>query len=168
MKPETKYALLILGLSMLWKLVILLGGWVDSGIAKYPVIPVLAFMLIGMFRAVDARRKLDHPDGISFMAAFKAGISTSILFTLMYSLFIYLYITVFDAGFKARYVLNRVAELRENNTPEVDVQAWLRSTENFPFANIWVLFTFIGLGLLSLFYSLSIARMISRKFPQGL
>jgi hypothetical protein len=35
-KPETKGTILVLALSIIWKTLLLLTGWVDAGIGKYP------------------------------------------------------------------------------------------------------------------------------------
>jgi hypothetical protein len=163
-KPELKFALFILGLSVIWKTGLLIAGFESSAIAKYPLIPVMAFMLIGMFRQVDYIRKDSVPSSISSIALFKSGMSTGVLFSLMYTLFIYVYLTFLDSGFKQRFMDARIAELIASNTPETDIQAWASSAAQFPFVMSWVLFTFVFLLLISLIYALLIARMMKRKF----
>jgi hypothetical protein len=73
--------------------------------------------------------------------------------------------TVVTNNFRGRYIANRIADLRKNKTPEIDITAWVKSAEKFPFENIWVLFTFIGLMVISVFYSAAIARMMAKKYP---
>jgi hypothetical protein len=165
MKPETRSALFILALSIIWRTGLYLAGFADSTLGSYPLLPVFGFLLIGMFRGIDARRKLDYPNGIPFLPAFKAGMSISALFALMYTLFIYVYITYLDYDFKGRFIASRVEELRKNKTPEVDVTAWIDGAEKFPFAMTWILFTFIGLMVLSVFYAGAIGRMMAKKYP---
>lgn len=140
-------------------------GLDETFLGKYPLLVVFGLLLIGMYRAVDGRRQLDHPEGITFMPAFKTGMSVAVLFTLMYSLFIYLYITAIDLGFRDDFIAKRVEELRKNNTSQADIDTWLNSAKDFPFAMTWVLFTFIGLMVISVFYAGAIGRMISKKFP---
>lgn len=118
-----------------------------------------------MFRAVDARRKIDFPNGLTFMPVFKIGMSVATFFTLLYSLFIYLYITAIDLGFRDNFIAKRVEELKKSDTPQVDIDAWIKGAEDFPFAMTWVLFTFIGLMIISVFYAGAIARMMTRKYP---
>lgn len=165
MKPETRWALFILALSIIWKMLLLLTGWNDSVIGKYPLLPVFGFMLIGMFRGMEERRKLDYIQTFSFPGLFKSGMSIAALFTLTYSLFLYVYLNYLDAGFKSRMIAARIAEqLRENpdTSPEM-IKQWTDSTAGFPFASIWILFTFIGLMVLGAFYAGIITRMMRKK-----
>lgn len=142
-----------------------LTGLDESFLGKYPLLIVFGILLIGMYRAVDQRRKLDFENGIAFLPAFKTGMSVSVLFTLMYSFFIYMYVTVIDLGFRDDFIAKRIEELRKNNTPEADINVWIKSAQDFPFAMTWVLFTFIGLLVISVFYAGAIARMMSKKYP---
>lgn len=150
---------------MIWKTGLYLSGLNTSFLGKYPLLIVFGLLLIGMFRAADARRKLDYPNGIAFMPVFKSAISVATLFTLMYSLFIYLYVTSIDDQFQAKFIAERVAELIKNNTPQADVDAWVKGAQDFPFAMTWVLFTFIGLMVIGVFYAGAIGRMMARKHP---
>lgn len=134
-------------------------------LGKYPLLPVFAFMLIGIFRGVNERRILTFSSGIKFMDAFKTGVSIAALFSLIYTLFIYLYITNIDDGFKNRFVSMRIAELEKAGTSAADINAWTEGLNRFPFYTAWLLFSFIGLMLIGLFYSAAIARMMSRKHP---
>lgn len=165
MKPETKFTLLVFAISVIWKTGLLLTGLNESFLGKYPLLLVFGLLLIGMYRAVDARRKADFPNGLTFMPVFKIGMSVATLFTLLYSLFIYLYITSIDLGFRDSFIAKRVEELKKSDTPQVDIDAWIKGAEDFPFAMTWVLFTFIGLMIISVFYAGAIARMMTRKYP---
>ncbi len=165
MKPETRFALFIFALSVIWRTGLYMAGFADTSLGNYPLLPVFGFLLIGMFRGINERRKLDHPNGIHFMYAFKSGMSIATLFTLMYSIFIYVYITFIDYDFKGRFIALRKADLIKNNTPAADVTAWVNGAEKFPFAMTWILFTFIGLMVISVFYSGAIARMMAKKYP---
>jgi hypothetical protein len=164
-KPETKYSLLILGLSVIWKTLLLLTGQIDGVLGKYPMLPVLGFMLIGMYRGMEERRKIDHLEGVRFMSAFKSGMSIALLSTLTYSLFLYIYMRYLDLGFKSRFIAQRIEELQKNGSNQADIDAWIQTTQSFPFVSSWLLFTFIGLLLISLFYALAISRMMIRKYP---
>jgi hypothetical protein len=81
-----------------------------------------------------------------------------------------MYVSVIDLSFREDFIAKRVEELKKNNTPQADINVWLKSAEDFPFAMVWVLFTFIGLMVIGVFYAAAIARMMSRKYPvkQGL
>lgn len=135
-------------------------------LGKYPLLLVFALLLIGMYRGVDGRRKLDHADGIAFMPAFRSAMSVSMLFSLIYTLFIYFYITAIDTEFSNKFIANRITELRASNTPEVDVNAWIKGAQDFPFALTWTLFTFIGILIISVFYAGAIGRMMIKKNPK--
>lgn len=165
MRPETKYTLFVFAVSLIWKTGLYLTGLNEGFLGKYPLLIVFGLLLIGMFRAVDERRKLDFADGITFMASFKPAMSVATLFTLLYSLFIYFYVTVIDENFKSDFIAKRVDELRASETPEADVNAWINGAQDFPFAMTWVLFTFIGLMVISVFYAGAIGRMMARKYP---
>lgn len=162
--------MLVFAISVIWKMTLYLSGLDETFVGKYPLLLVFGLLLIGMFRAVDARRKIDFPDGVVFMPAFRTGMSVAVLFTLLYSLFIYMYVSVIDLSFREDFIAKRVEELKKNNTPQADINVWLKSAEDFPFAMVWVLFTFIGLMVIGVFYAAAIARMMSRKYPvtQGL
>jgi hypothetical protein len=170
LKPESKFTLLVFAISVIWKMTMYLSGLDETFVGKYPLLLVFGLLLIGMFRAVDARRKTDFPGGVVFMPAFRTGMSVAVLFTLLYSLFIYIYVSVIDLSFREDFIAKRVEELKKNNTPQADINVWLKSAEDFPFAMVWVLFTFIGLMVIGVFYAAAIARMMSRKYPvkQGL
>ncbi|MEX1188133.1 MAG: DUF4199 family protein [Bacteroidia bacterium] len=165
MKPESKFPLLVFAVAVIWKTGLLLTGLNDSFLGKYPLLLVFGLLLIGMFRAVDARRKIDYPNGITSMPVFKIAMSVATLFTLMYSVFIYFYITAIDLDFRSNFIAKRVDELKASDTPQVDIDAWIKGAEDFPFAMTWVLFTFVGLMLISVFYAMAIARMMARKHP---
>ena len=60
----------------------------------------------------------------------------------------------------------RITELRASNTPEVDVNAWIKGAQDFPFALTWTLFTFIGILIISVFYAGAIGRMMIKKYPK--
>jgi hypothetical protein len=165
LKPETKFALFIFALSVIWKTGLLLSGFVDSAIGKFPLLPVFAFLLIGMYRGMEERRKSDFLNGVTFLPIFKAGASIATLFTLMYTLFLYFYLNFLDVAFKARYIASRAEELKKDQTSAENIAAWIKSAESFPFASSWLLFTFIGLMLLGLFYSFAITRMMVKKHP---
>ncbi len=165
MKPETRFALFIFAASVIWRTGLYLSGFADSTLGNYPLLPVFGFLLIGMFRGMENRRQLDFPNGIPFLPAFKTGMSIAALFSLMYTLFIYVYITYLDYDFKGRFIAKRVLDLRKNKTPEVDITAWIDGAEKFPFAMTWILFTFIGLMVLSVFYAGVIGRMMVKKYP---
>jgi hypothetical protein len=166
LKPETRFTLLIFAVAVIWKMTLFITGLDSTFLGKYPLLIVFALLLIGMYRGVDGRRKIDHPDGIAFMPAFRSGMSISSLFSLMYTLFIYFFITVIDEQFKSKFVANRIAELQESKTPQVDIDAWIKGTENFPFAMTWVLFTFLGIIIISVFYAGAIGRMMAKKYPK--
>lgn len=165
MRPETKGTLLVLALSIIWKSLLLLTGWVDSAIGKYPLIPVLGFLLIGMYRAMEERRKLSFADGVPFKAAFKTGMSVAALFSLTYSLFIYFYLFSIDPGFKLRFIDQRILEMKAQNTAPEAIEAWKNSNVNFPFEISWLVFTFVGILILGVFYAGMTARMMARKYP---
>lgn len=165
MKPETKYSLLILGLAIIWKTGILLAGLVDGPIGKYPLLPVFGFMLIGMYRGVEERRKLSFPKGMRFPDGFKPAISIAMLSTLTYSLFLYVYLNYLDGSFKDRFVAKRIEELQKSGSSQADIEAWFQTTQSFPFTTAWLLFTFLGLMVIGLLYALVIARMMTRKYP---
>jgi hypothetical protein len=165
MTPETRGAFFVLALSVIWKSLLLLTGWVDGALGKYPLLAILAFLLIGMFRSMDARRKLSFPDGITFLPAFKAGMSVNALFSLLYSLFMYLYLFVLDTGFRTRFVNHRVADMLADNTAPEAIEAWKKSTTSFPFEMMWMLFTFVGVLVIGTFYAAMTARMMARKYP---
>ena len=146
-------------------MLLLFTGWNDSVIGKYPLLPVFGFLLIGMFRGIDERRKLDYTETFSFPGLFKSGMSIAALFTLTYSLFLYVYLNYLDVDFKARMIKARIAEqLRDKpeTSPEM-IKQWTDSTANFPFVSIWILFTFIGLMVLGAFYAGIITRMMRKK-----
>lgn len=147
---------------------LLLTGLDTSFLGKYPLLLVFALLLIGMYRGVDGRRKLDHPDGISFMPAFRSAMSVSALFSLIYTLFIYFFITKIDENFRDKFIANRIAELREAKTPQVDIDAWIKGSYEFPFALTWTLFTFIGIMVISLIYAFAIGKMMTKKYPKML
>lgn len=165
MKPETKGTILILALSIIWKTLLLLTGWVDAGIGKYPLLPVLGFLLIGMYRSMDERRKLSFSDGIPFKDAFKSGMSVAALFSLAYSLFIYFYLFVLDKNYKLRFVDQRVSDMVDQNTSAENIEAWKKSTASFPFEMSWLVFTFAGILVLGTFYAAMTSRMMAKKFP---
>lgn len=165
MKPETRFALFVFAIAVIWRTGLYLSGFADSMLGNYPLLPVFGFLLIGMFRGINDRRKSDYLDGVPFLPAFKSGMSIATLFTLMYTLFIYFYINYLDANFRGRYIADRVADLRKNKTPETTISSWVSDAEKFPFETIWVLFTFIGLMVISVFYSAAIARMMAKKYP---
>jgi hypothetical protein len=165
MKPETKAVVLILSLSVIWKNLLLLTGWVEGFLGKYPLLPILGFMLIGMFRAMEERRKISFPKGIPFKDAFRCGMSVNALFALVYSLFVYLYLNFLDSGFRQRFSLQRVEDMRKQNTPQADIDAWVQTSQQFPFEMTWVLFTFIGVLVLGVFYAAIMARMMNKKYP---
>lgn len=165
MKPETKGAILILALSMIWKTLLLLTGWVDMAIGKYPLLPVLGFLLIGMYRSMEERRKLSFPNGIPFKDAFKSGMSVAALFSLAYSLYIYVYLNFLDPNYKLRFVEHRVADMVEQQTSPENIEAWKKSTANFPFEITWLVFTFVGILVLGTFYAAMTSRMMAKKFP---
>jgi len=163
LKPETKYSLFIFGLSVIWKTSLLLTGLVETAIGKFPLLPVFGFLLIGMYRGMEERRKLDFTNGVPFLPAFKTGASIATLFTLLYTLFLYFYLNYLDVAFKARYIADRVVELKKDNTPPANIDAWIKDAQSFPFSSSWLLFTFIGLMLLGLFYAFAITRMMVKK-----
>jgi hypothetical protein len=165
MKPETRFALFVFATAVIWRTGLYLSGLADSMLGNYPLLPIFGFLLVGMFRGINEGRKTDFPNGVPFLPAFKTGMSIAALFTMMYTLFIYVYINYLDSNFRGRYIANRIADLRKNKTPEIDITAWVKSAEKFPFENIWVLFTFIGLMVISVFYSAAIARMMAKKYP---
>jgi ABC-type antimicrobial peptide transport system permease subunit len=165
MTPETRGALFVLALSVIWKTLLLLTGWVDGFLGKFPLLAILAFLLIGMFRSMEARRKLTYPDGITFLPAFKAGMSVNALFSLLYSLFMYFYLFVLDTGFRSRFVNQRVADMVKEKTSPEAIEAWKQSTTSFPFEMMWMLFTFIGVLIIGTFYAAMTARMMARKYP---
>lgn len=165
MRPETRFALFIFALSVIWRTGLYMAGFADSALGNYPLLPIFGFLLIGMFRGINERRKLDYAEGVPFLPAFKTGMSIATLFTLMYTLFIYFYITQIDYDFKGRFIASRVADLRKNHTPEADVTAWINGADKFPFEMTWVLFTFIGLMVISVFYAGAIGRMMAKKYP---
>ena len=165
MKPETKYSLLILGLSVIWKTGLLLSGQADGLLGKYPLLPVLGFMLIGMYRGVEERRKLSHPNGMGFLDAFKPAISIALLASLIYTLFLYVYLNYLDVDFKARFVANSIEDLKTNGSNPADIEAWIQSTQTFPFTTAWILFTFIGLALIGFVYAVVIGRLMLKKYP---
>lgn len=137
----------------------------DTAIGKFPLLPVFAFLLIGMYRGMEERRKLDFTNGVSFLPAFKTGASIATLFTLLYTLFLYFYLNFLDVAFKARYIATRVEDLKKEQTSPENIEAWVKSAQTFPFSSSWLLFTFIGLMLLGLFYAFAIARMMVKKHP---
>lgn len=165
MTPETRGALFVLALSVIWKTLLLLTGWVDGMLGKFPLLAILAFLLIGMFRSMEARRKQSHPDGIAFLPAFKAGMSVNALFSLLYSLFMYFYLFVLDTGFRTRFVNQRVADMVNDKTAPESIEAWKQSTTTFPFEMMWMLFTFIGVLVIGTFYAAMTARMMAKKYP---
>ena len=110
MKPETRFALFVFAIAVIWRMGLYLSGLADSMLGNYPLLPVFGFLLIGMFRGINERRKSDFPNGVPFLAAFKTGMSIAALFTMMYTLFIYVYINYLDSNFRGRYVANRIAE----------------------------------------------------------
>ena len=165
MKPETKGTILVLALSIIWKTLLLLTGWVDAGIGKYPLLPVLGFLLIGMYRSMDERRKLSFSDGIPFKDAFKSGMSVAALFSLTYSLFIYFYLFSIDPAFKLRFIDNRIISMKDQNTAPEAIEAWKNSNANFPFEAFWLVLTFVGILLLGVFYAAMTSRMMAKKFP---
>jgi ABC-type antimicrobial peptide transport system permease subunit len=165
MKPETKGAALVLGLSVIWKTLLLLTGWVDGFLGKYPLLPILGFLLIAMYRTMEERRKLSYSAGVPFKEAFRSGMSVAALFSLTYSLFIYIYLFFLDPQFKVRFVEQRVADMVAQNTPKADIDAWRLSTAEFPFEMSWLVFTFIGVLVLGVFYAAMMARMMARKYP---
>jgi hypothetical protein len=164
-KPETKGTILVLALSIIWKTLLLLTGWVDAGIGKYPLLPVLGFLLIGMYRSMDERRKLSFANGIPFKDAFKSGMSVAALFSLTYSLFIYFYLFSIDPAFKLRFIDNRIISMKAQNTAPEAIEAWKNSNVNFPFEAFWLVLTFVGILLLGVFYAAMTARMMAKKFP---
>ena len=165
MTPETRGALFVLALSVIWKTLLLLTGWVDGFLGKFPLLAILAFLLIGMFRSMDSRRKLSYPDGIAFLPAFKAGMSVNALFSLLYSLFMYFYLFVLDTGFRSRFVNQRVADMVNEKTSPEAIEAWKQSTTSFPFEMMWMLFTFVGVLVIGTFYAGMTARMMAKKYP---
>jgi hypothetical protein len=167
MKPETKGAALVLGLSVIWKTLLLLTGWVDGFLGKYPLLPILGFLLIGMYRTMEERRKLSYSAGVPFKEAFRSGMSVAALFSLTYSLFIYIYLFFLDTQFKARFVEQRVADMVAQKTPQTNIDAWRLSTAEFPFEMSWLVFTFAGILVLGVFYAAMMARMMARKYPLG-
>jgi hypothetical protein len=166
LKPETRATLLIFAIAVIWKMGLFITGLDTSFLGKYPLLLVFALLLIGMYRGTDGRRKLDHKDGIAFMPAFRSAMSVSMLFSLIYTLFVYFYITTIDDQFMNKFIANRVTELRASNTPEVDVNAWIKGAQEFPFALTWTLFTFIGVMVISVFYAGAIGRMMIKKYPK--
>jgi hypothetical protein len=164
-KPETKGTILVLALSIIWKTLLLLTGWVDAGIGKYPLLPVLGFLLIGMYRSMDERRKLSFANGIPFKDAFKSGMSVAALFSLTYSLFIYFYLFSIDPAFKLRFIDNRIISMKDQNTAPEAIEAWKNSNANFPFEAFWLVLTFVGILLLGVFYAAMTSRMMAKKFP---
>jgi hypothetical protein len=171
MTPETRGALFVLALSVIWKTLLLLTGWVDGFLGKFPLLAILAFLLIGMFRSMEARRKLSHPDGIAFLPAFRAGMSVNALFSMLYTFFLYFYLYVLDTGFRARFIKQRIADLISQNTSAANVEAWKKSSATSTWAvnfeRDWILATFIGLLLIGTFYAAMTARMMARKYPIG-
>jgi hypothetical protein len=165
LKPETKYSLFIFGLSVIWKTSLLLSGLVETAIGDFPVLPVFAFLLIGMFRGMEERRKLDFSNGVSFLPIFKSGASIATLFTLLYTLFLYFYLNFLDVAFKARFIADRVEDLKKKQTTPENIEAWVKSAQTFPFSSSWLLFTFIGLMLIGLIYAFAITRMMVKKHP---
>jgi hypothetical protein len=165
MTPETRGALFVLALSAIWKSLLLLTGWVDGFLGKFPLLAILAFLLIGMFRSMEARRKLTYPDGIPFSPAFKAGMSVNALFSLLYSLFMYFYLYVLDTEFRIRFVNQRVADMVADKASPETIEAWKKSTVSFPFEMMWMLFTFVGVLVIGTFYAGMMARMMARKYP---
>jgi hypothetical protein len=165
MTPETRGALFVLALSVIWKTLLLLTGWVDGFLGKFPLLAILAFLLIGMFRSMEARRKLSYPDGIAFLPAFKAGMSVNALFSLLYSLFMYFYLFVLDTGFRTRFANQRVADMVNEKTAPEAIEAWKQSTTTFPFEMMWMLFTFVGVLVIGTFYAGMTARMMAKKYP---
>jgi len=166
LKPETRFTLLIFAIAVIWKMGLFITGLDTSFLGKYPLLLVFALLLIGMYRGADGRRKLDHVDGIAFMPAFRSAMSISALFSLIYTLFVYFYITSIDNQFMNKFIANRVTELRASNTPEVDVNAWIKGAQEFPFALTWTLFTFIAIMVISVFYAGAIGRMMAKKYPK--
>ena len=165
MTPETRGALFVLALSVIWKTLLLLTGWVDGMLGKFPLLAILAFLLIGMFRSMEARRKLSYPDGIAFLPAFKAGMSVNALFSLLYSLFMYFYLFVLDTGFRTRFVNQRVADMVKDKTAPESIEAWKQSTTTFPVEMMWMLCTFVGVLVIGTFYAGMTARMMAKKYP---
>jgi hypothetical protein len=163
-KPETRFSLLFLGLSIIWRTGLLLSGLADSYVGQFPLLPVLAFLLIAMYRGIESRRKASFSEGFQFMDMFKSGMSIALLSTLMYSLFLYVYLRYLDLSFKSRFILRRIEELRKDGTSQEDIDAWIQTTQSFPFVTAWLMFTFIGLLLISLFYAAAISKMMVRKY----
>jgi hypothetical protein len=153
MKPETKGTLLILALSIIWKTLMLITGWVEFSFGKYPFLPVTAFMLIGMYRGMEERRKLSFADGFPFKDMFKSGASIAALFAVLYSLFIYFYLFYLDKLFKIRFAGARIEEFKSKG----------QNPDNFPFEVPWVLFTFIGTLVLGVVYSGAITRLMIKR-----
>jgi Ca2+/H+ antiporter len=164
MKPETKYALLILALSIIWKMGLLIAGFAHSTIGKYPLLPVFGFLLIGMFRGMEERRKLDFNEEFSFPALFKSGMSIAALFTVMYCLFLYFYLKELDVEFRTQFISGRIEEATAKNMSDSDIGNYSTQLKSFPFVSVWILFTFIGLMTLSTFYSGVITRMMRKKY----
>lgn len=168
LKPETKYTLFILALAIIWKTLLFASGFHEFAFSKFPLImllPVYAFMLIGMFRGVNERRKSDHPGGMKFMDAFKSGASIATLFSLTYTLFIYFYITVMDDQFKSRFIAFRINGIEKSGATPEEIRSGNEVLSQFPFYTAWILFTFIGLIVMGIIYSAAIARLMSKKYP---
>ena len=164
LKPETKYALLILALSILWKMGLLISGLSHSTIGKYPLLPIFGFLLIGMFRGMDERRKLDFSEEFNFPRLFKSGMSIAALFTVMYCLFLYFYLKELDVEFRTLFISGRIEEATAKQMSDSDISMYSTQLSAFPFVSVWILFTFIGLMTLSTFYSGVIARMMRKKY----
>jgi hypothetical protein len=75
------------------------------------------------------------------------------------------YLKYLDVDFKARFVANRIEDLKTNDSNPADIEAWIQSTESFPFTTAWLLFTFIGLALIGFVYAVVIGRLMLKKYP---
>jgi hypothetical protein len=163
-KPETRYALFILGAAILWKLILLYTGLVNTAIGKYPLLLIFGFLLIGMYRGMEERRKMDHVENLHFPSLFKSGMSIVALFSLTYSLFLYVYLRFIDSGFMTRMKFARMEEVKKSTTSAEKIEAFSRSFDQLPNVTLWILFTFIGLMVLGAFYSGMITRMMRKKY----
>jgi hypothetical protein len=163
MKIETRFGLIVLLLSIIWKTSLFAFGARDTFMGQYSVMFVMLFMLLGIYLGLEELRKTVFGGKLSFQQGFKSGMMIAFLHSIFYSLFLYVYYAYIDVTFFAEKIEARVAEARAAGNTEESIESFRQSAEQILSPSVQSTFSLVGLLVLSAFYAGIIAKMIEKK-----